>query len=66
MSAAVDVVVDHSRPAPDDPDAVMQVVHVGDHTARVPDGAHGLSFGANLGISGGCGAFSLPIKVESS
>lgn len=66
MSAAVDVVVDNSGPAPDDPDTVMQVVHVGDHAARVPDGAHGIAFDANLGISGACGAFSLPIKVESS
>lgn len=66
MSAAVDVVVDHRGPAPDDPDAVMQVVHVGDHAARVPDGAHGIAFDANLGISRLCGAFSLPIKVESS
>ena len=66
ISAAVDVVVNHRRPAPDDPHAVMLVVHVSDHAVQVPDRAHGLFFDANLGISGGCGAFSLPIQVESS
>ena len=66
ISAAVDVVVNHRGPAPDDPHAVMLVVHVSDHAVQVPDRAHGLFFDANLGISGGCGAFSLPIQVESS
>ena len=66
ISTAVDVVVDHGGPALDDPDTIMLVVHVSDHAVQVPDRAHGLFFDANLGISGGCGAFSLPIQVESS
>ena len=63
ISTAVDVVVDHGGPAPNDPDAIMFVVHVSHVAISISDRAHNISFDAHLGISTVSVAFSFSFQV---